>query len=159
MFNFFKKKIEIYSPIKGSPVMLDKVNDPVFSNKMIGDGVAILPEGNFVCAPCKGKIIQIFPTNHAFGIVTEDGLEVLVHIGLDTVELKGKGFKRLMEVGENVTVGEKIIEVDFDYLKSENKDIITPIVFTNMEMIDKIEKIENKLETSDVIMKISLKNK
>lgn len=157
MFNFFKKKIEIYSPIKGNSVTLDKVNDPVFSNKMIGDGVAILPEGNFVCAPCEGRIIQIFPTNHAFGIVTEDGLEVLVHIGLDTVELKGKGFKRLMEVGENVTVGEKIIEVDFDFLKSENKDIITPIVFTNMEMIEKIEKIENKLETSDVIMKISLK--
>ena len=157
MFNFFKKKIEIYSPIKGNSVTLDKVNDPVFSNKMIGDGVAILPEGNFVCAPCEGRIIQIFPTNHAFGIVTEDGLEVLVHIGLDTVELKGKGFKRLMEVGENVTVGEKIIEVDFDFLKSENKDIITPIVFTNMEMIEKIEKIENKLEISDVIMKISLK--
>ena len=98
MFNFFKKKdIELYAPLTGNAVPLTDVPDPVFAEKMVGDGIAILPTSNQVLAPCDGKVVQIFPTNHAVGIEAEGGVDLLIHVGIDTVELKGEGFKRLVE--------------------------------------------------------------
>lgn len=156
MFKFFKKNdfFVLISPTKGKLLDITKVPDQVFAQKMIGDGFAVVPEENNICSPCDGTIIQIFPTNHAFGIKTKDGLEILVHIGLETVELKGEGFKRLKDVGEKIKAGEAIINVNFDYLKQQNKEIITPVVITNME---KIEAIEKDFENPEKVLRLRIK--
>jgi len=133
MFGLFKKtkKQIIVSPADGDIVELISVPDQVFSEKMAGDGIAIIPRSNTFVAPISGVVSKIFSTNHAYSIKAKNGLEVLVHIGLDTVALKGEGFKRLIEEGETVTVGKAIISADLEFIKSQEKDIITPIVFNH----------------------------
>jgi PTS system glucose-specific IIA component len=135
MFGFFKKSILVYAPVDGEVKELSSVNDEVFSSKMAGDGVAIVPECELFTSPIEGKITRIFPTKHAFSVENK-GIEILVHIGLDTVELKGEGFKLLSSEGSHVTVGDPIVEVDLEYLKSKGKDIITPIVVTDKSIKD-----------------------
>jgi glucose-specific phosphotransferase system IIA component len=148
------KTINIRAPFEGEVIDITEVSDQVFSSKMVGDGVAIKPKSRIAVAPCDGKISQIFPTNHAFGLVTKEGLEVLVHIGIDTVDLKGAGFKRLVEIGRNVKQGQGIIEIDIDYLKKSGKDIITPVVITNM---DKVESITKNFDDKEKILCITMK--
>lgn len=140
MFGFIKKKGESLLPVMaGEVVDIEKVPDLVFSQKMLGDGYAIVPTSGVVIAPISGVIVQIFPTNHAFGILTESGLEILVHIGIDTVELKGEGFKRLVEVDQVVKAGTPIIEIDLEFVKSHAKSVITPVVITNKEKVKSIK--------------------
>ena len=132
MFGLFKpKKQIILSPIDGDIVELESVADEVFSTKLAGDGLAIIPRSNTFVAPVSGVLTKIFFTNHAFSIQTNNGLEVLVHIGLDTVALNGEGFKRLAQEGDTVTVGKPIICADIEFIKSKGKDIVTPIVFNH----------------------------
>ena len=133
MFGFFKKKKKqvVVSPADGDIVELISVPDQVFSEKMAGDGIAIIPRSNTFVAPVSGIVSKIFSTNHAYSIKTKNGLEVLVHIGLDTVSLKGEGFKCLVEEGESVTVGKAIISADLEFIKSKDKDTITPIIFNH----------------------------
>ncbi|MCT4509451.1 MAG: PTS glucose transporter subunit IIA [Tepidibacter sp.] len=157
MFNFFKnskEQITIKSPFEGEIVDITKVNDHMFSSKMLGDGVAVIPSNNKAVAPCDGEITQIFPTNHAFGITTKEGLEILVHIGIDTVELKGEGFKRILEAGTWVKKGDAIVEVDLEYIKNNGKDTITPIIITNM---DKIESMHKNFKNIENVISITLK--
>lgn len=140
MFNFSKKKSESLRPVMtGEVVNLEKVPDLVFSQKMLGDGFAVVPTNGMVVAPIDGTIVQIFPTNHAFGIITEQGLEILVHIGIDTVELKGEGFKRLVDVDQMVKAGTPIIEIDLEFVKAHAKSVITPVVITNKEKVKSIK--------------------
>ncbi len=155
MFNFFNKNKELVidAPFEGEIVDITLVADQVFSSKILGEGVAVKPKSNIAVAPCDGEITQIFPTNHAFGITTKEGVEILIHIGIDTVELKGEGFKRLIEVGEKVKKGTPIIQVDIEYIKNEGKDTITPIVITNM---DKIENIEKNFQDTKGVLKIRI---
>ena len=133
MFGFFKKnkKQVVVSPADGDIVELISVPDQVFSEKMAGDGIAIIPRSNTFVAPVSGVVSKIFSTNHAYSIKAKSGLEILVHIGLDTVSLKGEGFKRLVEEGESVSVGQPIISADLEFIKSKEKDTITPIVFNH----------------------------
>lgn len=146
MFGIFKKKtLSLKSPMDGEVIDITKVPDAVFSQKMVGDGFAVSPTNGSVKAPCKGKIAQIFPTNHAFGIVTEEGVEVLVHIGIDTVELKGEGFMRIAEVGAQVNEGDEIVRVDLEVLKANEKSMVTPVVITTP---DKVKSIDVKLGAS-----------
>ncbi|WP_432403552.1 PTS sugar transporter subunit IIA [Wukongibacter sp. M2B1] len=156
MFDFFKKKNRetiLMAPFEGEIVDITTVRDAMFSQKLLGDGVAVIPSNNRAVAPCDGKISSIFPTNHAFGIITKEGLEILVHIGIDTVTLKGKGFKRIKEAGTIVKKGETIIEIDIDYIKSMGKDTITPLVITNMEKVENMNKsYENRQETLKIIL-------
>ena len=97
MFDFLKKnkKLELLAPMTGELVKLEDVPDEAFSKKLMGDGIAINPTNDLVVAPCEGQIIQIFDTNHAVGIETKEGVEILIHIGIDTVNLKGEGFTRI----------------------------------------------------------------
>ena len=140
MFGLFKKsKQVIISPMDGDVVGLEDVPDEVFSKGLSGDGMAIVPVSGTVVAPIEGVVSRIFPTNHAFLISRKNGIEVMVHIGLDTVELKGEGFERLVEEGAKVTAGTPIISVDLDYLESKNKKTITPILI-NCEKNIKIDK-------------------
>ncbi|WP_097677926.1 PTS sugar transporter subunit IIA [Bacillus massilinigeriensis] len=131
-FHFFKKpKLQIFAPVNGAVMSLEEVPDPVFSQRMMGEGVAMVPKEGNIFAPVQGKIIQIAPTNHAIGILADDGSEILIHIGLDTVNLKGKGFTVRVKEGDQVSVGQLLMEVDWEYLRENDKSIITPIVITN----------------------------
>ena len=142
VFNLFKKKsnkqeTEIYAPIDGNIVSLEKVPDPVFSQKMMGEGIAIDPSNGKVFAPIGGKVIQIAPTKHAIGLLSEEGIEVLIHIGLDTVNLKGEGFTVHVTQNAEVSKGELIMEFDVDYVKQNAPSTITPIVITNSQNSNK----------------------
>lgn len=119
------------APVAGKVVPLAKVEDEIFSSEMLGKGIAILPEENIVKAPVKGEIVTIFDTQHAIGLKTDDDVEVLIHIGIDTVNLKGQHFNALAKVGDRVEVGTPIMEVDFASVKEAGYDIITPVIVTN----------------------------
>ncbi|BDG33588.1 PTS sugar transporter subunit IIA [Parageobacillus thermoglucosidasius] len=161
----FSKKIEtraveIYSPLDGEVIPLEEVPDPVFAQKMMGDGLAIIPKNGKVVSPINGKVVQIFPTKHAVGLVSEEGLEILIHIGLETVELNGEGFEVEVNAGETVKVGDPLINVDLDYLEQKHKEIVTPIIITNM--LDKVGDLEyvkknNIVTRGDIIMKCRVK--
>lgn len=125
------------SPMKGEIKELTDVPDQVFSQKMMGDGFAILPEEGMVVSPVDGKIINIFPTKHAIGIKSKGGREILIHIGIDTVNLKGEGFEALVDEGAEIKSGQPLMKFDLDFVKA-NAPIITPIVFTNLQKGEKI---------------------
>ena len=122
--------------------------------RMAGDGVAILPIGEIFTAPIDGVITKIFSTNHAYSVKSKQDLEVLVHIGLETVALKGKGFERLAEEGDEVKAGDPIIKADLNYIKEHAKDIITPILITDESKYEAIDKNTNVVITGDAIMEV-----
>ena len=134
MFGLGKKKIVVASPFAGQVVPVTEVPDPVFAQRMLGDGFAVIPHEEAqvveVCAPISGTLRKIFKTLHAFAIVGDDGAELLVHIGLETVELKGEGFTALVESGARVNAGQPIISVDMAAIRAGGRTPITPVVFT-----------------------------
>ena len=129
-----KKQITIHASTTGQVIVLEKVNDPVFSQKIMGDGFAIVPETQEIYAPMSGVIESIFPTKHAI-VINQKGVKTLIHIGIDTVELEGKGFELKVKVGDKVTAETLLAIVDFDYLKSQGKEVTTMILFP--ELADK----------------------
>lgn len=122
----------IYSPIKGEVVNITDVPDKVFSGKMMGDGIAIIPETGEVVAPFDGKVKMIFPTKHAIGLESNDGVELLIHFGLETVKLEGKGFEILAEADTDIVKGQPLMKVDLDFIKEHAESTVTPIVVTNL---------------------------
>ncbi|OCL27210.1 PTS glucose transporter subunit IIA [Orenia metallireducens] len=157
MFNIFNKnnKVEFLAPMTGEIVKIEDVPDKVFAEKMLGDGIAINPSEGTIVAPCSGEIIQIFPTNHAVGIKTETNLELLIHIGIDTVKLNGKGFESFIEKGDKVKAGDKLIKIDLDYVKENAKSLITPLVITNMSEVDKMNKQQGSVVSGkDQVMEV-----
>lgn len=136
MFKFLKKNKEAFRNIgNGTVVELKDVPDGVFSEKMMGDGYALdLSEGT-VYAPVSGEVTMVFPTGHAYGMTTEDGVEILIHIGLDTVELNGEGFKGQVPAGTKVKQGDVLTHVDLDFIRSKGKSLITPVIFTSGQTI------------------------
>lgn len=133
MLGFKKKEVKIYSPVKGKVVNLEEVPDSMFSSKMLGDGVAMEIEGDVICAPQAGVIKVLFETKHAFVIETKEGVEILVHIGLDTVDLKGEGFQAIASIEDKVKAGDPIVRVDRELIKSKGVNLITMIIITNVE--------------------------
>ncbi|AGK97827.1 glucose-specific PTS transporter subunit IIBC [Clostridium pasteurianum] len=123
---------EIVSPLDGKIISITEVPDDVFSQKMMGDGFAIEPANGEVVSPVNGTITTLFPTKHAVGITAEDGLELLVHFGMDTVKLKGEGFTALVKQDDKVKAGQTILKIDIDQVKDKVPSIITPVVFTNL---------------------------
>lgn len=155
MFGFLnRKKREINSPIDGRVVALESVDDDVFSQLMVGDGVAIEPVGSIFSAPIDGVVSRIFSTNHAYSIKSKRDLEVMVHIGIDTVALDGKGFERLVEQGDSVKAGDSIIRVDLDYISKNAKSIISPIILTDGSSYKSIEKRLSVVKAQDTIMEV-----
>lgn len=124
---------ELVSPITGDVVALDQVPDEAFASKAVGDGVAVKPTDKIVVSPAAGTIVKIFNTNHAFCLETEKGAEIVVHMGIDTVALEGKGFKRLVEEGAQVSAGQPILEMDLDYLNENARSMISPVVCSNID--------------------------
>ena len=156
MFGFLKRKIrEIKAPVDGQIVALESVKDDVFSQKMVGDGVAVIPMSNTFTAPIDGVVSKIFSTNHAYSIKSPKDLEVMVHIGLDTVALDGKGFERIANEGDEVKAGDAIIRVDLAYIREHAKDIITPIIISDGSDVKNIEKKLNIVKSGDIIMEVS----
>lgn len=137
------------APVAGKVVPLAKVEDEIFSSEMLGKGIAILPEENIVKSPVKGEIVTIFDTQHAIGLKTDDDVEVLIHIGIDTVNLKGQHFKALAKVGDRVEVGTPIMEVDFAAVKEAGYDIITPVIVTNSAAFKNILGTDQEHATSE----------
>ena len=148
LFNLFKAKDDkkdfdgkIFAPLNGKIVPVEEVPDAVFAEKMVGDGIAIEPSGgDLILAPIDGKVEKIFDTNHAFSIVTDSGIELFVHFGIDTVQLEGKGFERLVEEGKTVKRGTPIIKYDYEFLKANAKTVITPVIISNIDEFAGLEK-------------------
>lgn len=141
MFNIFKKKEKeiddkLYSPVSGEMISIEDVPDKVFNSKMMGDGVGFRYDDAEVVAPCDGTLTMIANTKHAFGITMENGAEVLIHIGLDTVEFQGEGFEILTPQGSKVKKGTPIIRIDHDFMKEKGVDLTTPLVITNTASYD-----------------------
>ena len=133
-------EVEIYAPLSGEIVNIEDVPDVVFSEKIVGDGIAIRPTGNKIVAPVDGVIGKIFETNPAFSTESKEGVELFVHFGIDTVELKGEGFTRIAHEGQSVKRGDTVIEFDLATLESKAKSVLTPVVISNMDEISSIEK-------------------
>ncbi|EOI3469925.1 PTS N-acetyl glucosamine transporter subunit IIABC [Cronobacter turicensis] len=123
----------LVSPVTGEVVALDAVPDEAFASKAVGDGVAIKPTDKLVVAPAAGTIVKIFNTNHAFCLETDNGAEIVVHMGIDTVALNGQGFKRLVEEGAQVTAGQPVLELDLDYLNANARSMVSPVVCSNID--------------------------
>ena len=130
---------EVYSVADGQVVALEQVKDPVFAQKMMGDGFAVEPANGNIVSPVSGTVSSIFPTKHALGIVTEAGLEVLVHIGLDTVSLEGKPFTVHVAEGQKVAAGDLLVTADLDAIRAAGRETSTVVVFTNAEAIKSVK--------------------
>ena len=143
-------------PIRGEVVSLDQVNDAVFSQKILGDGVAIIPEDGKVFSPVNGVVSALFETKHAIGITSEDGAELLIHIGIDTVNLQGKYFTAHVEVGSKVRKGDLMISFEGEKIQEEGYDIITPVLVANMAQFTSIdEQKTGKAAVGEPLMTIS----
>lgn len=147
------KEVIVASPMQGQLVSMTEVNDEVFSSEALGKGVAIKPEVGEVRAPSNGVISTLFPTGHAVGMTTDEGVEVLIHIGLDTVELEGKYYEVFVEQEQRVNAGDLLVKFDKDGVESENYDPITPIVITNSGDFQTIDITEDtQIEPGDYLL-------
>ncbi|SLN02943.1 PTS system, beta-glucoside-specific IIB component / PTS system, beta-glucoside-specific IIC component / PTS system, beta-glucoside-specific IIA component [Brachybacterium faecium] len=144
---------KIAAPTSGKVVPLEKVADTVFSEKMMGDGIAILPDDNTFVAPFNGTVTTVFPTKHAIGLTSDSGIELLIHTGLETVSLDGKFFTTFVEAGDTITEGQKLVEVALDQLIAAGYDITTPVIVTNTDAyIDIISKDVTTIKKSETIL-------
>lgn len=144
---------QIYSPLKGEVKPLSEVNDAMFSSGIMGKGYAIQPEEGKVVSPVTGKITTIFKTKHAIGITSDNGAEILIHVGIDTVKLNGKHFTAHVKDGEFVEVGDTLVTFDMDAIKAEGFDLITPVIITNPDRYQSIEPVkEGKVNSKEAFM-------
>ena len=148
---------EVHSVADGEVINIEDVKDPVFSQKMMGDGFAVEPENGKIVSPVAGKVTSIFPTKHALGLVTDNGLEVLVHIGLDTVSLEGKPFDVKVTEGQTVAAGDLLVEANLDAIREAGRETSTVVVFTNADAIKSV-KVEHtgKLAANAPVAEVEL---
>ena len=156
MFKLFRKKHEpiLFAPLEGRCIPIEQVPDQVFAKKMMGEGIAFIPTSNQVLAPCDATVSLIANTHHAIGLVNNDGMEILIHFGLDTVNYQGKGFKVHVEKNEHEKKGDVLITFDKDFFESENVSLITPMIITNTQQfcLDYLKQDE-KVTESDVVLR------
>ncbi len=132
------------SPLSGKLMDLSEVKDEVFSQKMMGDGFAIEIDDSVVVAPFDGEVTMVFPTGHAYGLKSDEGLEVLIHIGMDTVDLEGDGFISKVSVSDRVKKGDILAIVDLEVIKEKGKTLVSPVVFTSSQKVSLKDKKEVK---------------
>lgn len=131
--------MKFISPLNGQLVAISEVKDPVFSQKMMGDGFAIVPSSNEVVSPVDATIEVLFPTGHAIGLKTNDGVEILIHLGIDTVKSKSNSFKLLKQVGDKVSAGDPIIQMNLKQLINEGYNMTTPIIFLSGQKLKEMD--------------------
>lgn len=141
--------IVLRAPVTGEIVPISQVPDAVFSGELLGRGIAINPESGMVVAPFAGIVTRIFPSNHAFGMVLKSGIEIFVHVGVDTVDLGGQGFQRFVHEGDIVTQGQSILEVDLDWLRKHDYSTLTSMIITDMSDIHHIEKHQGTVSAGE----------
>ncbi|NLC75880.1 MAG: PTS glucose transporter subunit IIA [Clostridiales bacterium] len=147
-----KKTVEgiiLGAPVSGEIIDITEVSDPTFAEKILGDGIAIRPsEGKFY-APCDGTLESLYPTGHAYSISSEDGAELLVHIGINTVELKGKHYSVHAKQGQKVRKGDLLVEVDLDAVRGDGYDVVTPMIIMNSGDYSKMNKTSGEVRALD----------
>lgn len=136
---FGKKDIEVVSPVEGNVVPLAEVNDPIFSEKVIGDGIAIKPAIGRIVSPVNGKIDTMFETGHAVSLNSDDGAQILIHVGLDTVKLKGQFYKSFVQSGDNVNKGDVLIAFDVHEIEKAGYDPVTVIIICNTDDYESLD--------------------
>lgn len=131
--------IQVFAPVAGQAVPISEVSDPTFGQEILGKGIAVKPTEGKVLSPCDGKVDMMFETGHAVSLVSDDGAEILIHVGLDTVELKGKHYTIHAHNGDKVKKGQLLIEFDFEAIAAEGYDVITPVVICNSDDYSSIQ--------------------
>lgn len=158
---FGKKTREenITAPLTGRIFSLENVPDPVFSQKMMGEGFAIEPTNGEVVAPIDGEIVQLFHTKHAIGLKTENGAEIIIHVGLETVAMEGEGFTAHVREGSKVKKGDKLLTVDLEKVREKAKSTVTPVVVTNSADSEKISLVatDSVIKGETVCMTVTMK--
>lgn len=160
MFGFKKKDstVKLFAPVDGEFVKIEKVSDPVFSEKAMGDGFAVRPSCSTIVSPVSATIKSIFRTKHAIGLVTNSKIEILLHMGLDTVELNGAPFKISVHEGDQVAAGDVLGSMDIDYITEHDKDPIVITILTNMDLIQSFStNTSGKTKAGDEVGKAVLK--
>lgn len=137
LFKKTKGEEKIVAALNGKVVKLEDVPDPVFNQKMMGEGIAIEPVQGEVVSPVNGKVVQIPASKHAIGLESEQGAEILIHVGLETVALEGKGFTPHVRVGDKVSVGQSLLSFDLDFIRENASSTVTPTVITNTNTLNK----------------------
>lgn len=133
MFGFLKKEIVINSPVIGKAIAIEEVPDPMFAQKMLGDGVAFMIDGDTIYAPCDCEIVMVATTKHAIGLKVKD-VEILIHIGIDTVNYNVEGFEVMVDSGEQVKMGQALVRVNMEFFKEKEVNLITPLVITTPDV-------------------------
>lgn len=146
------KRVDFSAPVSGDLIKLEEVNDEMFSSKIMGDGYAIVPDNGTLYAPINGYVISVFPTKHAICLRTEEGIEVLLHLGIDTVELGGIPFEIFVKEGEKVNCHTKIATMNIEYIKKAKKDTVAIVVILNcINMMDFVIEQKQRVNASDVV--------
>ena len=150
---FFKhQNYKLLSPLSGSVVQITEAPDKVFSNKVLGDGVAIIPEKNEVVSPVDGTVVQIARTLHAICIESDNHAEILLHLGIDTVELNGEGFTCYIKDGEHVSAGQKLMDMDIDFIKNKGYSTASPCIITHMDCVKNLSATTGKAEAGKTVI-------
>ncbi|ARP50824.1 hypothetical protein B6259_08060 [Ruminococcaceae bacterium CPB6] len=142
----------ILAPQTGRAVALTEIPDPVFSGKVLGDGAAVIPCGSQVLAPVTGTVVQIASTLHAICMESDDGLDILIHLGLDTVNLKGRGFQCHVQTGQHVKAGTLLMEMDVEQIRSAGLNPVTLCIITNMECVRELTSYTGKTEAGNTVL-------
>jgi len=155
-----KEAVDIISPMVGKVVSLSEVPDPIFAEGLVGKGIAIIPSSGVVKSPLKGKVTTIIPTQHAIGLTSDEGVELLIHIGIDTVNLRGNGFTLRVSVGQEINVGDELIKFDINLIKESGLSLISPIVVTNADVFSNVvinssEKIPYYIDFTEKLLTIN----
>ena len=146
---------ELYSPLKGEAIELSEVPDDIFANEILGKGMAVIPKEGLVTAPVDGEVSTLFDTLHAIGITGDNGVEILIHVGINTVELEGKYYKALVKEGDKVTNGQPLLECDLEGIRNAGYNTVTQVIITNSDEYEEIEQTAyGDVEKTNVIMKI-----
>lgn len=153
---FGQKMDELYAPVAGQAVPVTEVPDPTFSSGMLGNGIAIIPTDGKVCAPCNATVDMMFETGHAVSLIADCGAEILIHVGLETVGLQGKGFTVMAQNGQKVKKGDVLIQVNLDTIKEAGLNPITPMLVCNSSDYSKFETTTGKAVTgTDVVIQLA----
>lgn len=157
---FGKKRIGyLFAPTDGKTVLLQEVPDPAFAQGMLGKGVAIEPRGGRFVSPCKGTVMGVADTLHAYNLLTDDGLELLLHIGIDTVALRGEGFRAAVKEGDRIGIGDLLAEVDLELIRLRGYNTVTPLLITNPERLSEMTPASGELSAgTDRILQYRITN-